>query len=107
MGRSEDIKAQVEELMQKLDERANRAEANKLAARKTDCDNCEEAFARSFLAEAKLAWAEAKFAAAHRVMEAFADALDSGPSTHLLATELRNRWRAALAAARDQPEDRR
>ena len=46
--------------------------------------------------------AEAKLAAAHQVLEVFADDLDSGPSTRLLATELRNRWRAALAAVRDQ-----
>ncbi len=46
--------------------------------------------------QSELAAATERAEKAHQVLERFADDLDSGPSTQLLATELRNRWREAL-----------
>jgi len=88
------LRSQVEELTQEREQ----LKAN-LATRTFAANiNSNAAKARKL----DLQEAEAKLAAAHSVMEKFADDLDTGPSTRLLATELRNRWRAALAAA-EQP----
>jgi len=94
------LRSQVEELTQEREQ----LKAN-LATRTFAANiNSNAAKARKL----DLQEAEAKLAAAHSVMEKFADDLDTGPSTRLLATELRNRWRAALAAAeqptQEQPE---